>query len=167
MLSYCLKCERNTESKNKKVARAKNGRIMLLSKSKFIKQQKPRLLRKKSRLLRSLGLKTGDSQYIYQNIYQDKACFQHDMTYGDFKDLTRKTVSDKISRKKAFNMAKNPEYDGYKRGLASMFIHFLVKNPLLLQINLKNENISNKKLHKPIIKKFKKRKVQPPFIDNI
>ena len=38
---------------------------------------------------------TGDSQYIYQN-EPDKACFQHDMAYGDFKDLTRRTASDKI-----------------------------------------------------------------------
>ena len=37
---------------------------------------------------------TGDSQYIYQNEL-DIACFQHDMACGDFKDLTRKTTSDK------------------------------------------------------------------------
>ena len=42
------------------------------------------------------------------------------MTYGDFKYLTRRTASDKILRNKAFNIAKNPKYDGYKRGLASM-----------------------------------------------
>ena len=29
MLSYCLKCRKNTESKNPKVARKKTGRIML------------------------------------------------------------------------------------------------------------------------------------------
>ena len=60
MLSYCLKCRKNTESKNPKVARLKNGRIMLLSKcavcdtkkSKFIKQQEA------SGLLSSLGIKT-------------------------------------------------------------------------------------------------------------
>ena len=56
---------------------------------------------------------TGDSQYIYQNEL-DKACFQHDMAYGEFKDLTRRTVSDKILRDKAFNIAKNPKYDGYQ-----------------------------------------------------
>ena len=53
---------------------------------------------------------TGDSQYIYQ----------HDMAYGDFKDLTRVIASDKILHDKAFNMAKNPKYDVYQRGLASM-----------------------------------------------
>ena len=62
---------------------------------------------------------TGDSNYIYKNEL-DKACFQHDMAYGDFKDLARRTASDKILRDKAFNIAKIPKYDGYLRGLASM-----------------------------------------------
>ena len=55
---------------------------------------------------------TGDSRYIYRNKL-DKACFQHDMSYGDFKDLTRRTASDKILLDKAFNIAKNLKYDGY------------------------------------------------------
>ena len=42
------------------------------------------------------------------------------MAYGDFKDLKRRAASDKTVRKKAFNIAKNPKYDGYQRGLASM-----------------------------------------------
>ena len=42
------------------------------------------------------------------------------MVYRDFKDLTRRTDSNKILRDKAFNIAKNPNYDGYKRGLASV-----------------------------------------------
>ena len=62
---------------------------------------------------------TGDSRYIYQNEL-NKACFQHDMAYGDFKDLTRRTTSDEIFRHKAFSNAKNPKYDGYQRGIASM-----------------------------------------------
>ena len=52
-----------------------------------------------------------DSRYIYQNKL-DKACFQHDMAYGDFKYLTRRTASDKTLRDEAFNIAKNSEYDG-------------------------------------------------------
>ena len=56
---------------------------------------------------------TGNTSYIYKNEL-DKACFQHDMAYGDFKDITRRTASDKISRDKAFNIAKNPKYDGYR-----------------------------------------------------
>ena len=63
---------------------------------------------------------TGDNSYIYKNEL-DKACFQRDMAYGDFKDLKRRTVSDKTLRDKAFNIAKSPKYDGYQRGLASKF----------------------------------------------
>ena len=59
------------------------------------------------------------------------------MAYGDFKDLTRRTASDKILRDKAFNIAKNLKYHGYQRGLASMVYTFLVKTLLLRsQINL-------------------------------
>ena len=69
----------------------------------------------------------GDRSYIYKNEL-DKACFQHDMAYGDFKDLERRTASDKILRVKAFNIAKNPKYDGYQRGLASIVDKFLIKS---------------------------------------
>ena len=50
---------------------------------------------------------TGDTNYIYKNKL-DKACFQHDMAFGDFKDLTRRKASDKVLRDKAFNIAKSP-----------------------------------------------------------
>ena len=50
------------------------------------------------------------------------------MAYGDFKDLARRTASDKILRDKAFNIAKNPKYDGYQRGLLLRFTIFLMKN---------------------------------------
>ena len=46
---------------------------------------------------------TGDTSYIYKNEL-DKACFQHDMAYGDFKDLAGRTASDKVLREKAFNI---------------------------------------------------------------
>ena len=49
---------------------------------------------------------TGDTNYIYKNEL-DEACFQHDMAYGDFKDLARRTASDKVLKNKAFNIAKN------------------------------------------------------------
>ena len=71
---------------------------------------------------------TGDTIYIYKNEL-GKACFQHDMAYGDFKDLKRRTASDKILRDRAFNIAKNPKYDGYQRGLPSMVYIFLIKSP--------------------------------------
>ena len=69
---------------------------------------------------------TGNTSYIYKNEL-DKACFQLDMAYRDFKDLKRKTASDKILRDKAFNIAKYPKYDGYQRRLASMVYKFFNK----------------------------------------
>ena len=49
------------------------------------------------------------------------------MASGDFKGLARGTASDKVLRDKAFNIAKNPKYDGYQRGLASMVYKFFNK----------------------------------------
>ena len=90
------------------------------------------------------------------------------MSYGYFKDLTRRIASDKTLRDKAFNIAKNPKY-GYQRGLVSMAYKFFDRKAFGGAV--KNENMSNKELgkelHKPIIRKFKKRKVYSPFIDNI
>ena len=101
-----------------------------------------------------------DPQYIYQNEI-DKPCFQHDMAYGDFKDLTRRTVSDKILRDKAFNIAKNSKYDKYQEGLALTVYKCFNKNTA--GGTVKNEIMQNKKLaeelHKPIIRIFEKRKV--------
>ena len=53
------------------------------------------------------------------------------MAYGDFKDLAKRTASDKVLRAKTFNIAKNPKYDGYQRGLASMVFKFFDKKILL------------------------------------
>ena len=72
--------------------------------------------------------------------------FQHEMFYGSFKDLTRRTASDKVLRDKAFNIAKNTKYDGYQRGLASVVSKFFDKKTSGSCI--KNENISNKELAK-------------------
>ena len=92
------------------------------------------------------------------------------MAYGDFKDLKRRTASDKILRDKAFNIAKNPKYDGYQRGLASMVYKFFDKkssgsgrpssSASLIVNNDTRQNLQlAEELHKPIIRKFKKRKV--------
>ena len=102
---------------------------------------------------------TGDSRYIYQNEL-DKACFQHDIAYGDFKDLNRRTFADKVFRDKAFNIAKDPKYDGHQRGLASIVYKFFDKKTSGSVI--KNDNITDKELaeelHKLIIRKFNKEK---------
>ena len=119
---------------------------------------------------------TGDTNYIYKNEL-DKACFQHDMAYGDFKDLTKRTAADKVLRDKAFKIASDQKYDGYRRGLASMVYKFFDKKSqvsgrtLSSALQLANNNKENiqlaDELHKPIIRKFKKRKVYSSFRDNI
>ena len=101
-----------------------------------------------------------DTSYIYKNEL-GKACFQHDMAFGDFKDLARRTASDTILRDKAFNIDKKPKYDGYQRGLASMVYKFFDKKSKGSGVNIEvkhNEQLA-KKLQKPIIRNFKKRTV--------
>ena len=69
---------------------------------------------------------TGETSYIYKNEL-DKACFQHDMAYRDFKYLKRRTFSDKVLRDKTFNIAKSPKYDGYQKDLLLWFTNVLTK----------------------------------------
>ena len=122
---------------------------------------------------------TGDTNFIYKNEL-DKACFAHDAAYSDSKDLTKRIVADKILKNKAFNIAKDPKYDGYQRGLASMVYKFFdskvassdkkslgngakhVNTKLIPQ----NQQLAEE-LHKFIITKFGKRKVYSTFKDNI
>ena len=98
---------------------------------------------------------TGDSRYIYPNEL-DKAYFQHDIAFGNYKGLSGRTGSDKKLHHKAFNIAKNPKYDGYQGGLTSMVYKSFDKKTS--GCSIKNEIISNKelakKLHKPIIRNF-------------
>ena len=115
---------------------------------------------------------TGDTNYIYKNEL-DKACFAHDAAYSDSKDLTKRTVADKILRNRAFNIAKDQKYDRYQRGLASMVYKIFDKESKrsgAKHVNSKlvpqNQQLA-KGLHKPIIRKFEKRKVRAAFKDNI
>ena len=98
------------------------------------------------------------------------------MAYGDFKDLTKRTFADKVLRDKAFKIASDQKYDGYQRGLASMVYKFFDKKsqgsgrPLSSALQLANneENIQlADEFHKPIIRKFKKRKVYSSSRDYI
>ena len=128
--------------------------------------------------------RTGDTRYIYRNEL-DKACFQHDSAYADH------TEADKVLRDKAYDIASNPEYDGYQRGLAGMVYIFFDKKSTagptaepsaLARSSLERTGSGFKKLknttrpsssiladelHKPIIRKFNKRKVYSQFKDNI
>ena len=85
---------------------------------------------------------TGDSKYIYKKEL-DKTCFQHDMGYGDFKNLTRRTAADKVLRDKAFNIAKDSKYDGYQRGPALMVYKCFDKKLLVVVLNMKILLIKN------------------------
>ena len=78
---------------------------------------------------------TGDTSYIHKKEL-DKTCFHHDMAYGDFKDIARRTASDKVLRDKAFNIAKNPKYYGYQRGLASMVYKLFDKKSKGGEVNI-------------------------------
>ena len=94
------------------------------------------------------------------------------MAYGGFTDLAKRTIADKVLRVKAFKTACDEKYDGYQRELASMVCKSFDKKPqeigrpLLIANNKENIQLADK-LHKPIIRKFKKRKVYSSFRDYI
>ena len=104
---------------------------------------------------------TGDTNCIHKNEL-DKACCAHDAAYSDSKDLTKRTVGDKILKNRAFNIAKDQNYDGYQRGLASMVYKFFDKKIAVKHVNTKltpqNQQLAEE-LQKPIIRKFEKRKI--------
>ena len=110
-------------------------------------------------------MQTGNTNFIYKNEL-DKPCFQHDMAYGKSKDLSKRTQSDKVLRDKAFKIASYPKYDGYQRGLVSMVYKFFDRKSSGSGVtNEPNYQLPNE-LHKPIIRKFKKKKYSS-FRDNI
>ena len=102
---------------------------------------------------------TGDKIYIYKNEF-DRACFKHDMAYGHFKDLAKRTASNNVLRDKALNIAKSPKYDGYQHGLASAVYKFFDKKSTGSGVNthannkIKQNDELTEEIHKPIIKKF-------------
>ena len=111
-------------------------------------------------LLLDIKKQTGDTRYIYRNDL-DKACFQHHFAYADNKDLINRTKADKVLKD---NIASNPEYDGYERGLASVVYKFFDKT------SVGNGFVKDSSLilaDEPVIKKFNKRKVYSQFKDNI
>ena len=110
---------------------------------------------------------TGDTRYIYRNDL-GKACFQHDSAYAHNKDLINRTRGDKVLRDKAYDIASNPEYDGYQRGSASMVHKLFDKKTMGSGAVDPNESLKlADELHKPIIRIFNKRKVYLSFKDNI
>ena len=102
-------------------------------------------------------------KHLYRNEL-DQVCLAHDAAYSDSKALAKITISDMILKVRAYEIARNRKYDGYQTALASMVYKFFDKNTGSgLSVN---EQLA-KELHKPVIKKFKRRKVYERFNDNI
>ena len=117
--------------------------------------------------LKQLGLiqkfrETCNLKHLYSNEL-DEACFAHDAEYSESKDLAKRTISDKILKDRAYETARNCGYDEYQRALASMVYKFFDKKTGS-RIS-ENEQLAEE-LHKPVTKKFKRRKVYARFKDN-
>ena len=111
-------------------------------------------------------MQTRNTEFINKNEL-DKACFQHDMAYGKSKDFARRTQSDKVLRDRAFEIASNPKYDGYQRGLASLVYTFFDKISSESSVDPEpNYQLANE-LHRQIIQIFKRKKAYSSFRDNI
>ena len=128
-------------------------------------------------------MQAGNTDYIYKNDL-GKACFQHDMAYGKYKDLVKRTQSGKGLRDKAFKIASNPNYDEYKKDQLQWFTFFLDKKTadsgvatlpnksMSNQLQLANKYMPNKlqlssQLTKPVIRELKRSRVYSSFKDNI
>ena len=111
-------------------------------------------------------MQTENTNYIYRNDL-DKACFQHVMAYGKYKELAKRTESYKFLKEKTFKITINPKCNGYERRLSSIVYKFFDKK--FAGIGIKS--VSNKQLadelHKPITRKVKRPKVYSSFKDNI
>ena len=98
---------------------------------------------------------TGDSRHIYRKGLGN-ASFQRDMEYRDFKNLPRRTASDKVLGNSIFEIASNPKY----KGLASVFYNCFVKKADDIsthtgtEINFEDQKLAIE-LHRPITRKFK------------
>ena len=108
-----------------------------------------------------------DLRYIYQDEL-NKACFQHSMTFGAFKDLPRRTASDKVLHDQSFAIASNPQHDRYCGGLASIIHNFFQKKSSNTTAHTGRGIISDdqqlaNELHKPITRKFKKDKIYSSY----
>ena len=114
--------------------------------------------------------RTGNTRLLYRNEL-DKACFKHDAAYVKYKDVENRLISDQKLRNSAYDIASNPIYGGCQRSLASMVYKFFDSKvaPLDKKTSkgIKNNKILAEELHKPVIKKFNKRKVYSQFKDNI
>ena len=122
MKSYCLKCRKDTESINPKVSNTSNGRKTKLSKCAICGSKKSRFIKDQEAkgLLSNLGVRTPLSKVP---ILDDILFWTHAKLYirMSYIRIVNKFL---LAGDKTFNIAKNPKYDGYQRGLASMIYKF-------------------------------------------
>ena len=110
-------------------------------------------------------MQTENTNYIYKNDLH-KACFQHDIAYGNYRNLVKRTKLDKVLRDKAFRISSNLKYHCYERRLGSMVYNFFDKKSSSSGIKSKSNQLTDK-CHKPIIGNFKRFKVYFPLKDII
>ena len=106
---------------------------------------------------------TGHSKHLYRNEL-GQPCLTHNAGYSDSKDLAKRTVANKILKDRAYEISRNRKYDGYQRTLASI-PHKFFDQKTRSGVSV-NEELAEE-LHKPVIKKFKRRKGYSKFKDNL
>ena len=106
---------------------------------------------------------TDNLKHLYRNEF-DKATFAHYAAYSDSKDLANRTISDKILKDRACEIATNWKYDRYQ-GVFTSIVYMFFEKKAASGVSV-NEQLAEE-LHKPVIKKFKRRKVYATFKDNI
>ena len=82
------------------------------------------------------------------------------------KDFIKRTESDKFLRDEAFKIASNPKYNEYQRGLASIIFKIFGKRSSSghgINISMPNQLQLTSEIHKPIIRKFKRRSTYSSF----
>ena len=89
------------------------------------------------------------------------------MAYNKYKDLKGRTQSDIVLKNKDYKISVDPKIDGFQRALDTMVWKFFYKrSKSVLGSGIKNKQLADE-LHKPIIRKFQRRKVYSSFKDNI
>ena len=116
----------------------------------------------KNKMQKNKFLLVGDKfmpeMHLRQPGFTYSACGPFTKNKRFFKDLTKRTIADKVLRDKAFKIASDQKYDGYQRGLASIvYIYFDKKSQGSRLVNNKENIQLANELHKPIIRKFKKK----------
>ena len=104
---------------------------------------------------------TGNLNYFYKNEL-NKPCSAHDAWHTISRHLAKSIVLDKILKHRAYEIALNPTYDGYKRGVAITLFKFFDTR---IESRTRAKEVLSWELHKPVVKKCKRRKIITKFKD--